>query len=342
MKLVSVIIPLYKAEKYIAATVQSVLAQTYKNFELLIIDDGSPDQSVEICQQFTDPRIKIIRQDNRGVAAARNQGIRESQGEYIAFLDADDLWAPTKLEKHVNHLENCTSVGISYSYSSFIDATGKPLGLYQLPKTNNITPVHFLLRDPIGSGSNLVARREVFEAIRFEDNIDGTVEKFYFDEDRQLHPSEDTECWLRISLKSDLKFEGIPEVLIQYRLHSGGYSHQFEKKATSWEKFLEKAHFYAPDLIAQWENAARAYQLTAIARRAVNQGNGSMALKLSYRALATYWRILLEEPRRTMLTLSAACLLFLLPKTLYCQMQTLAFETVSAAQKRRLSYHERY
>src|SRR4028119_483182 len=105
MKKVSVIIPVYKVEKYVAATVQSVLQQTYKNFELLLIDDGSPDRSVEICQQFTDPRIKIISQTNRGLAGARNTGIRHAQGDYIALLDGDDMWLPNKLEKHIEHLE---------------------------------------------------------------------------------------------------------------------------------------------------------------------------------------------------------------------------------------------
>jgi glycosyltransferase involved in cell wall biosynthesis len=337
MKLVSVIIPVYKAERYIATTLQSVLDQTYQNFELLIIDDGSPDRSIEICQQFIDRRIKIICQENRGVAAARNHGIRAAQGEYIAFLDADDIWLPTKIEKHIHHLENSPSVGISYSYSTLIDATDKPLGLYQLPQTNNITPVNFLLRDPIGSGSNLIARKAVLEAIKFSAEIDGTITQCYFDEDRQLNPSEDTECWLRMSIKSELKFEGIPEVLIQYRLHSGSFSHQFEKKTASWEKLLEKARSYAPALMAKQENAARAYQFTAIARRAINQGAGLVALKLSYRALRSYWRILLEEPLRTLLTLSAACLLTLLPQTLYHKLQALAFKTVSANQKRQLS-----
>jgi glycosyltransferase involved in cell wall biosynthesis len=337
MKLVSVIIPVYKAEKYIEATVQSVLDQTYKEFELLIVDDGSPDRSIEICQQFTDPRIKIIRQENRGVSVARNQGIRAAQGDYIAFLDADDLWLPTKLAKHIDHLEHDRSIGISYSYSAFIDAMGNPLGIYQLPKIENITPVNFLLRDPIGSGSNLVARREVLEAIKFQDHSAGIVEACYFDEDRQLHPSEDTECWLRMAIKSDLKFAGIPEVLLQYRLHSEGYSHQYQQKAASWDQLLAKANIYAPELMAHWNSAARAYQLIAIARRAVNQGSGAIALQLSYQALNAYWRILLEEPIRTCLTLAAACLLVLLPPTLYRQLKTAAFETVSTAQKRRLT-----
>ena len=96
MKLVSVIVPTYNIEQYIAETIKSVLAQTYPHFELLIIDDESPDRSVKICQQFNDPRIKIISQKNRGLAGARNTGIRNSQGAYIALLDGDDLWLPEK------------------------------------------------------------------------------------------------------------------------------------------------------------------------------------------------------------------------------------------------------
>lgn len=121
MKKVSVIIPVYNADKYIAATVESVLAQTYKNFEILIIDDGSPDKSLKVCQQFQDSRIKIICQANRGLPGARNTGIRHAQGDYIAFLDADDIWLPNKLEKHVNHLNNSPTVGISFCYSAFIN-----------------------------------------------------------------------------------------------------------------------------------------------------------------------------------------------------------------------------
>jgi hypothetical protein len=141
-----------------------------------------------------------------------------------------------------------------------------------------------------------------------------------------------------MSIASDLRFEGIPEVLLQYRLHSGSFSHQFEDKIASWEKLLAKARSYAPELMAKQENAARAYQFTAIARRAINQGVGLVALKLTARALRSYWRILLEEPLRTLLTLSAACLLTLLPQTLYRKLQALAFKTVAVKQKRQLSH----
>jgi glycosyltransferase involved in cell wall biosynthesis len=334
MKKVSVIIPVYGAEKYIAATMQSVLEQTYKSFELLIIDDGSPDKSIEVCQQFTDPRIKIIRQQNRGLAGARNTGIRHAQGDYLAFLDADDLWLPEKLEKHVEHLENSPSVGVSFSCSAFIDETGKPLGLYQKPKLTGITIPNLLCRNPISNGSAPVIRREVFEAIKFQDNLYGTVEDFYFDD--RFRASEDIECWFRIAIQTEWQIEGIPEALTLYRVNSGGLSANLFKQFESWEQVFEKTRSYAPDLIAQWENPAKAYQLRYLARRAVTLKDSSVALQLLHRALATHWRIVLEEPRRTLLTFAAAYLLWLLPEPFYYQLEGLALKMTEVTQRRRI------
>ena len=336
MKKVSVIIPVYAAEKYIAATVQTVLEQTYNNFELLIVDDGSPDKSIEICQQFTDSRIRIIRQVNRGVAAARNNGIRHSQGEYIAFLDADDLWLPEKLEKHINHLESSPAVGVSFSYSAFIDEVGNFVGLYNATEYKVITPSSILCRNPLGNGSTLVTRREVLEAIRFQDNLYGTVEDFYFDDDRRLHRSEDAECWLRISVQTNWQIEAIPEVLTLYRLHPGGHSTNLVKTLESWERCLEKVRSYAPELVAECEKSSMAYQLRYIARKAVKMKAGPIAAELIHRSLTTHWRILLQEPRRTLMTLAAAYSLCLIPQPLYSQMEALALKIIGTSQRRRI------
>ncbi len=333
MQKVSVVIPVYGVEKYIAATVQSVLEQTYKNFELLLIDDGSPDRSVEICQQFTDPRIKIIRQQNRGVSAARNTGIRHAQGKYVAFLDGDDLWLPEKLEKHVAHLENSPNVGISFSRSAFIDETDKPLNLYQMPKLKEITPAQIFCRNPIGNGSVPVIRQEVFEAIKFQNNA-SSAEQCYFDE--QLRHFEDVECWLRIALKTNWQVEGIPEALTLYRVNLQGASTNVNKQLEDLEKVIEKTRSYAPELVNQCANRARAYELRFLARRVVSLRDGASAVKFAHRALATYWRIVLEEPRRTFLTLAAAYSLWLLPQSLYRQLEDIALKITGAAQKRRI------
>ncbi|NJM70218.1 MAG: glycosyltransferase family 2 protein [Scytonema sp. RU_4_4] len=341
MNKVSVIIPVYKVEKYVAATVQSVLTQTYKNFELLIIDDGSPDRSIEICQQFTDNRIKIISQENRGVAAARNVGIRHAQGEYLAFLDADDLWVPEKLEKHIEHLDNSPAVGVSFCRSSFIDEADKPLGIYQITKLKEITPLDLLCRTPIGNGSVPMIRREVFEDIAFQDHLYGVVENFYFDDDRQLHPSEDVEFWLRIAIKTRWLIEGIPEALTLYRVNSQGFSAQLVKKLNSWETMLEKARTYVPPAsMAEWEKIAMAYQLRHLARRAVTLEAGSTAVQFVHQALSTYWRILLEEPHRTLITLAAAYFLWLMPRTVYHQVQSIGLKIAGASQKRRIQQEE--
>ncbi|WP_448268839.1 glycosyltransferase family 2 protein [Nostoc sp. DSM 114159] len=335
MKKVSVIIPVYGVEKYIAATVQSVLEQTYTNFELLIIDDASLDRSINICQQFTDPRIKIIRQSNRGVSGARNTGIRHAQGEYLAFLDGDDLWLPEKLEKQIAHLENSPAVGVSFSRSAFIDEAGQALGTYQMPKLKEITPSYLLSCNPVGNGSAAVMRREVLEAIKFQDNLYGINEDCYFDE--RLLQSEDNEFWIRISIKSNWQIEGIPEPLTLYRVNSKGLSANMLKQLDFWEKLIEKTRSYAPEIFTQGETLARAYQLQYLARNAVRLREGSMAVKLINRALITDWHILLENPRSTLLTLVAAYLLLLLPQNVYNKFEALVSNNiVGANQKRRI------
>ncbi len=334
MTKVSVIIPVYAAEQYIAATLKSVLEQTYRNFEVLIIDDGGLDRSIEICRQFQDPRIKIITQKNRGLAGARNTGIRNAQGDYLAFLDADDLWLPEKLEKHVEHLEKSPFVGISYCCSAFIDESGTPLGIYQTPKLKGITIPNLLCRNPISNGSAPVIRREVFEEIKFQENIYGTVEDFYFDD--SFRASEDIECWFRIAIKTNWKLEGIPEALTLYRVNSGGLSASVYKQLDSWEKVIEKTRTYAPELVAQWENSARAYQYRYLARRAITLKDGKTATKLFHQALATHWRILLEEPSRTILTAAAVYLLWLLPQSFYRWIENLALKMTALTQKRRI------
>lgn len=335
MKQVSVIIPVYGVEQFIAATVQSVLEQTYQNFELLIVDDESPDRSVEICQQFTDPRIKIIRQKNRGLAGARNTGIRHAQGEYLAFLDGDDLWLPEKLEKHITHLEHSPAVGLSFSRSEFIDEVGNSLNTYLMPKLKDITIADLFKGSPIGNGSAAVVRREVLDAIKFQDNLYGIVEDFYFDE--HFRRAEDIECWMRIVIQTNWQIEGIPDALTLYRVNSGGLSANLFKQLEAWEQVVEKTRSYAPELTARWENVGRANQMQILARNAVRLQAGSDAVKLLHGAISSYWRILLEEPRRMVLTLAAAYMLWLLPKSFYGQIEGLALKLAGKTQKQRIS-----
>jgi glycosyltransferase involved in cell wall biosynthesis len=332
---VSVIIPVYGVEKYIAAALHSALNQTYTNLEIIIVDNDSPDRSIEICQQFTDPRIRIIHQKNRGPAGSRNTGIRHATGDYITFLDGDDLWVPEKLAKHVAYLNRHPHVGISFCYSEFIDARDRPLGIYMTSKKlNGIVPGDMLCRCPLGNGSVSVYRREVFTAIQFQDNLHGTLEDFYFDE--RMHSLEDVECWFRMAVKSGLAIEGIPEVLTLYRIHNSGTSANLDQYVHHMDILVEKARTHAPDIMATWENPFRAYQLRFAARRAVSLKD-KHAIQYIHRALSSHWRILLEDPQRTLVTLAAAYAMAIVPEAIYGTLQASAMALTGAMQRRKIA-----
>jgi glycosyltransferase involved in cell wall biosynthesis len=334
MKKVSVIIPVYNVEQYVAQTLESVLAQTYTNLEIIIVDDETPDRSIDICRRYADPRIQIIQQKNRGLAGARNTGIRHATGDYIALLDSDDLWLPNKIQRQVEHLESSPHVGVSFCRSAFIDDLGKPLGTYQMPRLKDITAPYLMCRNPIGNGSAPMIRREVFDAIAHISDRYGTTEKFYFDD--SFRQSEDIECWIRIVIQTGWKIEGISEAMTLYRVNTGGLSANILKQLESWEQVIAKTRTYAPEIVGQWEQRARAYQLRYLARRAVRLKDGTMAVRLIHRALRTNWQILREEPQRTLVTIAAAYLLFLLPKPIYGWSEAIALKVTGASQKRQI------
>lgn len=337
-KVLSVIIPVYNSENSVFQTLESVLAQTYRHFEIIIVDDGCTDTSIDICKSFADPRIKIIHQQNRGLAGARNTGIRHAQGEYLAFVDSDDLWLPQKLEKHLQHFARSPKVGVSFSRSSFIDDQGKPLGIYQMPKLCNITPEYLFCRNPISNGSSVVIRRAVLDEIKFQENLYGKVEDFYFDD--SFRQSEDIECWLRIALQTNWQIEGIPEALTLYRVNMGGLSANILKQYESWERILVKTQVYRPEFVENWGNKARAYQLRYLARRATRQRSPEIAVNLLHKAVKTYWRIILEEPRRTFISFGAAYLLWMLPQVAYQQLERLMMHITGMSQKRRIQHEQ--
>ena len=131
--LVSVIIPAYNAERFIGETIRSVLLQTYPNIEIIVVDDGSKDDTATIVGQFAerDPRIILSQQPNAGVAAARNCAIKHSRGEFVAPIDSDDLWYPHKIEKQVERILHASAdIGLVYTWSAHIDEEGSLTGGY--------------------------------------------------------------------------------------------------------------------------------------------------------------------------------------------------------------------
>lgn len=316
MHKVSVIMPVYNVARYVEEAIASVLNQTYKDFELIIVDDCSTDNSLALCEAFDDKRIKIVRHDvNRGLAAARNTGIRHAGADILGFLDSDDSWRRDKLALHTLHLACCKEVGISFSRSAFIEEDGTPNQCYQMPRLTDIEPGYYLCRNPIGNGSAPVIRREVLDDVAFFVNLPDGPDLCYFNE--SLRRSEDIECWIRIALKTNWVIEGIPQPLTNYRLNAGGLSANLYKQLESWEEVIELTRTYAPVFIGQWVQRARAYQLRYLSRQAIRLGDGVEAKTLVMRALKADPKLLIQEPGRTLLTLLAAYAVWMLPGGAY-------------------------
>lgn len=314
---VSVIMPVYNTAKYVEAAIQSVLAQTFTQFELLIIDDAGSDGSIDLCRAIDDPRIRIISQANRGLAGARNTGIRNARGQYIALLDSDDLWEPRKLERHVEHLRLAPHIGVSYAASKLIDEDGHLLRIVQRPKLKRVSPRDVFLRNPIGNGSAPVLRRAVFDDIA---SLNPDREELdYFDD--SFRQSEDIECWCRIALTTDWGFEGISGAYTRYRINEGGLSANVVKQFETWSRVRDRVKQLDPHFARKWAPYAEAYQLRYLARRAVRMGEGALAWSLLRDALKLCPMMIREEPRKTLVTLLAASVLRFLPSRLNAPLQ---------------------
>jgi len=314
--LVSVVIPVYNVEDYIVEALSSVTAQSYQNLEILIVDDESPDNSISLVQQqFDDPRIKIIRQKNRGLAGARNTGIRHASGTFIAFLDSDDSWTKDKIEKHIQIMLEQPNYGVSFSSSLFIDEQSQSLNKIQAPyKKSDYQAADIFCRNPVGNGSAPVIRKGILEQICFFDDNkqeDGIAYSQYFNE--SLRQSEDIDCWTRIAILTATDFYYIDEPLTNYRLIHTSLSADVDKQFSTWLIFLNHLETYAPDFAKQYGPKAKAFQYRYLARRSLFQGNAKNTLVFMGLAFKTKPTAMLFEFRKTLETLGAGLVLCLFP-----------------------------
>lgn len=299
---ISVVMPVYNVEAYIAEAIRSVLSQTFENFELIIVDDGGDDHSVGIALCFNDPRIRIVSQKNRGLAAARNTGIANARAPYIALLDSDDRWHPDKLSLHYAHLKANPHVGVSYSGSRMIDQHGAAMSVEMRPKLKNVTAKDILCRNPVGNGSAPVLRRTALDRASFPhpNEPDRTC---WFDE--TFRQSEDIELWVRLSTVHGVEFEGIDALLTDYRIIGGALSANVVKQYVSWLHMLEIVRKNAPTLVDEYGPMAKAYQLRYLARRSIQVGDGKLADDLFWRATRLSPKIHAEEPVKSAVTWAA-------------------------------------
>lgn len=205
---VSIVIPAYQAEKYLRATLESVKAQTYSDFEVIIVNDGSRDGTGNLADEFAskDLRFRHIFQKNQGVSAARNTGYGHSNGEYLAFLDADDIWLPDNLESKVAELDSTPSTGLVHSDCENIDSNGIPTGEFMSGKSGKLlTGLLLRTETQIPGPSSILLRRTVMEATGLFD--------------QNVSTSADYDFFVRVS--SRFEIGRIPRVTWYYRKHPG-------------------------------------------------------------------------------------------------------------------------
>lgn len=223
--LVSIIMPAYNAEKTIKESIESVLTQTYQNWELLIVNDGSKDNTSSVVSSYDDVRIKLIEQVNGGVANARNNGLQKAQGEYIAFLDSDDLWTIDKLEKQINYFQENIEVGLVYTdRKCFFENVDKAFDCeYKESIDIDDNYLRLLIYDYIATLTVMIKREVIVNVGLF---------------DKELFGTEDWDLWIRIAKK--YKIGHLKERLAYYREHDGGISKNFDRHSVEERKVIEK------------------------------------------------------------------------------------------------------
>jgi glycosyltransferase involved in cell wall biosynthesis len=299
---VSIVIPAYNADRFIAATLDSVLAQTFTAFEVIVVNDGSTDRTQAIVEDYIqrDARIRLINQTNQGISKTRECGQIAAKGDFVAFLDADDLWLPSNLEVHLRHFAGAPKLGISFGRVEFMQLDGTPTGKCSTGRWRQVDPVHLFYENLLTTTSNAIVRRAVFEQIgSFDADLCGT---------------EDQEFFLRARCFG-WQVEGVEDILVRYRITAGGLSSRLDQLEADWLRFRDKVAVYAPGVVEKHGAKSRAYFLRYIARRSLRLSTSrTIGLRFMRRALKSDWTILLQEPRRTGLTLLAVCCKPLLPR----------------------------
>lgn len=227
---VSVVVPTHNRAAYLPLALRSALAQTATNVEIVVVDDGSTDDTQRVLREF-EPRVRVVRQDNRGVAHARNRGVNEARAPLVAFLDSDDLWMPRTLESLVRALERHPEAGVATMNAEEIDAAGQRLGRRIGKRTPGcwFTTEGLLLRDHGSVLTPIVRRAPLLECGGF---------------DESLSSAEDYDMWLRLSLRTRILH--VPETLLLRRVHDESLSTDGHSISVNTLRSLEKVRRLAP------------------------------------------------------------------------------------------------
>lgn len=291
--LVSVIIPAYNVSRFIEGTVLSAMQQTYVPLEIIVVDDGSTDETAAIVRslQQKDARIRLYRQTNSGVSVARNHGIAEAKGDYIAFLDGDDLWHPTKIEKQMQVMLNAPEdTALVYTFSRMVDNDGYlqgNTGAFVLKRGHVFHEL--LIYNFIGNGSVALVKRSMMPT------------PFPFDPEQ--HGNDDTYFHLQIAAQH--RIDVAPEFLVGYRWNTGqNKSSNLARQIDSYESMMKRIQQRFPNIptrIIKWSEAG--FYLSHVQTQ-FKKGHYRTAGKLFVRHVLTTPSYIVSEPFRRLLWLA--------------------------------------
>ena len=275
--LISVIIPAYNVEETIIETVNSVLAQTYTNFELIIINDGSSDRTLNLLQNITDSRLKIFSYENAGLSTARNRGVEQSQGEFVSFLDADDCWTVNKLERQIAALQDNPQAALAYSWVYFkYEMAANSYADTSVTYTGDVYG-ELLLKNFLHNGSNALIRKKILQ------------EAGLFDP--QLKAVEDWDLYLRIAAKAN--FILVPETQIIYRQSPTSMTSNIQLMEDYLTLVINRAYQTAPERLQYLKPQTWGWTYKYLAQQYLKYQFASFtAIKLAgfnlYRAIRVY------------------------------------------------------
>lgn len=288
MPTISVIIPAYNAERTILETIASVQKQTFSDFELIVINDGSNDRTLELLNTIQDTRLKVFSYSNGGLPTARNRGISHATGEFITFLDADDLWTPDKLELQLAALQQHPGAGVAYSWTHYMNEKGESFHAGKPVFYEGNVYGKLLIGNFLDSGSNPLIRRQAIDS----------VGEF----DPTLKSCEDWEYWLRLAAR--WHFVVVPKPQILYRQTSGAMSSQIEVMEKYHLIVIERAFQSVPPELQSLKSQSIAYLYQFLAHLCLTRLPGASGAKQANQKLQTairlYPRILLNKKTLTL------------------------------------------
>jgi glycosyltransferase involved in cell wall biosynthesis len=254
----SVVVPNYNTGAFVGEAIRSILEQTMPDLEVIVVDDGSTDESVAKILALQDLRLTCVRQPNRGLAGARNTGILLARAPLIGFCDGDDLWYPAKAERQLAVMEQDAKIGLTFSYSEYWTEAGEPTGQLLVSRCSTPGARDLVHRNHVGNGSTPILRRECFEkAGAFDEGLFG---------------GEDLEMWVRVAALTGLRIQLVPEVLTAYRIRSNSMSVTFDRFVESYSLAVDRFRRYVPGFTARDAARSQAEFLRIASRKAFSLG----------------------------------------------------------------------